>query len=236
MFLPSFRLLGSKSVRSILPTCRSVIRAPSSNIKSSSSEIFQKNLDWLDIYKQLLPSGSSHKFSTSLEIQKFDFKAASAVTDSLFYHQVHGPLPVPAAVTSTVSTESNSIKSNRNADIIKLLRDNEVQVLDNTVPLVRPEEVMKAIKVLQKEKVLINGVTLWKREADIFFEMYWKKGLHLDNAIREMKSKSKSKSSSSCISHIVNFCAQKSIDFASKMSKDPEMHHIEYFGILLPPF
>jgi len=230
MLLSSIRLFGSKSVRSILPTCRSVIHAPSSNIKQSSSGLFNKNLDWLDIYKQFHPS--SQKFSTTLELQKFDCKAANVVTDSLFYHQVPGLVPVPK-VTSTSSNELNSIKTNKNFDIIKLLKDNEVQVLDNTVPLVRPEEVMKAIKLLQKEKVLIHGVTLWKKEADIFFEMYWKKGLHLDNAIREMKSKSKS---ASCITHVVNFCAQKSIDFVNKMSKDPEIHHIEYYGLLLPPF
>jgi len=124
------------------------------------------------------------------------------------------------------------IKKDKNYDIIKLLKDNEIQVLDNTVPLVRVEDAAKAIKLLQKEKVLIQGVTLWKKEADIFFEMYWKKGLHLDNAIREMKSKAPSSSNSN--PHLVNFCAQKSIDFVNKMIKDSNIHNIEFFGILLP--
>jgi len=224
--------IGFKAVRSILPTHKlpsfssvasSTITSSTTSFKSSSSSsaipLFEKN--WLNIYREF------KKFSTSLEVN-IQTKKNIDVNDSLFYH------PIPGQPLQHQLPPADILKKN-NKGVVDVLKANEIQVLnENSVPLIRPEEVTKAIKVLQKEKILIQGVTLWKKEADIFFEIYWKKGLHLDDAIREMKSKARHSNSTNNNTnpHLINFCAQKSMEFVTKMSKDPECSNIEYFGIV----
>jgi len=223
--------IGFKAVRSILPTHKlpsftstasSTITSSTTSFKSSSSSaipLFEKN--WLNIYREF------KKFSTSLEVVQTKKKVD--VNDSLFFH----PIPGQQLRQQQQLPPANILKKNSKA-VVDVLKANEIQVLnDNAVPLIRPEEMTKAIKALQKEKILIQGVTLWKKEADIFFEIYWKKGLHLDDAIREMKSKARCNNNTTTTNpHLINFCAQKSLEFVNKMSKDPECSNIEYFGIV----
>jgi len=121
--------------------------------------------------------------------------------------------------------------STHKKNIVNILRDNEVQVLDNNcVPLIKLDEIEKALKVLEQQKVLNHGLTLWKKEGDIFFEIYWKKGLYLDQAIREINDHSKSTQSNI---HTINFCTRKCADFASKIVKDSSLN-VEYFGLIIP--
>jgi len=114
--------------------------------------------------------------------------------------------------------------------LVELLEKNGIDVIPNPVPLVKPQDMVHALNVLKKEKVLVQALSLYKKEGDLFFEIYWKKGLHLDTAIREVNSLSKSPQSA-C--HLINFCNQKCTEFVEKVEKEKDIS-FEYYGIVTP--
>jgi len=143
------------------------------------------------------------------------------------------PLNIFFPPTPTLKNEHKKAKH----PIVNLLEQNDIKVINNTVPLIKPSDISKALELLQKEKILIQGLTLWKREGSIYFEIYWRKGLHLDTAIRELQMHSTSPTECCVVSasqDAVNFCIQKCNDFIAKITKDKESLDIEYFGLLLP--
>jgi len=112
--------------------------------------------------------------------------------------------------------------------VAKILIENDIPVQKNSVLLVQTDHIQAALKVLQKKKVLIRGITLWRKEGDVSFEIYWKKGLDLENSIRELSAKS----SSSSLDSAVSFASSKCAEFVKKAIKDLDTQ-VEYFGLVI---
>jgi len=124
-----------------------------------------------------------------------------------------------------------SLNRQEKSDVVKLLEENGIEVqlssVRDPIPLIQSADIQKALKLLQKEKVLVNALTMWKKEDGVFFELYWKKGLYLDNVIRELSQSSKENAAQS-----VPFCIQKCIEFVNKMKKQPDTD-LGYYGLIV---
>eukprot|EP01114_Cavostelium_apophysatum_P022427 TRINITY_DN8110_c0_g1_i1.p1 TRINITY_DN8110_c0_g1~~TRINITY_DN8110_c0_g1_i1.p1 ORF type:complete len:206 (+),score=54.95 TRINITY_DN8110_c0_g1_i1:230-847(+) len=112
---------------------------------------------------------------------------------------------------------------------MRVLEDNDVPVVcsGTGIPLVKAADVAKALKVLKKEKMAVQALTLWKKEADIFFEIYWRKGLYLENVIRELEGSGKP----NVIEEILHLSNLRCTEFINNIGKDKDLE-VEYFGLV----
>lgn len=198
---PSVARKGGQTVSLSKGTCKT---ATNSNV-SRATEIGRSSPEW--VFKNTIRP----------------FVTLDLVT-STTRNKTSGELFIPLAVPQ-------SHQPTQKKGLVELLENNGIDVVsNNAVPLVKPKDMIHALDVLKKEKVLVQALSLYKKEGDIFFEIYWKKGLHLDNAIREVSSISKTPKSAS---HIINFCNQKCTEFVEKMEKEKDIS-FEYYGIVTP--
>lgn len=199
---PSVARKGGKAASVSKGTCKTV----TNNNAMRSTEIGRSSPEWV--------------FKNSIR----PFVTLDLAT-SVIKNKNSGELFIPLAVPQ-------SHQPSPKKGLVELLEKNGIDVVDNAVPLIKPQDMAQALEVLKKEKVLVQALTLFKKEGDIFFEIYWKKGLHLDTAIQEVNSLSKSSSSKSA-SHLIGFCNQKCIEFVEKMEKQKDVS-FEYYGIVTP--
>jgi len=147
-----------------------------------------------------------------------DIAKPNCTVHSPFFHLFH-----ENSVASTKSTYDRE-----KGRVAKILLENNIPVQKNSVLLVQATDILSALKVLLKKKILIRRITLWRKEGDVSFEIYWKKGLDLENSIRELSAKS----SSSSLDNAVSFAHSKCAEFVKKEIKDLNTQ-VEYFGLVI---
>jgi len=161
---------------------------------------------------------------SGITLRNFSSLESRPLTTTIDMHEILFPyLQSPIA---KIIVEENNVKKN---SFLKLLEDNNIPVYYmHSTPLVKSDDIKKTLEVLQKDKVLTQGVTLWKKD-EIFFEIYWRKALNLDEVVQEISSKS----TPTAATHLVNYCSQKCIEYVNKVMGDPDAK-VEYFGLVLP--